>query len=164
MSNKKIVISVLALIIVVLAAIFFVTNYFPAYQKPEPSPTPTPYVYPYLKPTPSYSIGLSQWEVNVTQGETLHIVVTITSFLDKVIKFTPEVQLAGYGNAAWDPSKDSHKVYNATFSQEQLVLKPFGNATTILTVNIAQDAPLGRYLFYVFDDGLEVMVVSKTNT
>ena len=129
----------------------------------ESTPSHTPHIYPYTKPLPTYFVNLSQWQVNLTQGESFQVNITITSFLNQAQTFTPTVQLAGYANAEWDPTKDSHKVYNATLSQEQLVLEPHGNATTILTINIAQDAPLGRYLFYVVNDGLEVMVFPKTN-
>ena len=156
-SPKLTLLSIVILALAVLVAAYSVSII------PKPSVTPSPTPYPYIKTPPTYYTDLSQYQVNVPQGESFQIKVTITSFLNETRTFTPEVQLAGYGNAAWDPSKDSHKVYNATFSQEQLVLEPNSKVSTTLTINIAQDAPLGRYLFYVTNDGLDVIVVSKPN-
>jgi hypothetical protein len=162
----KLIITLIAVsTLVVFIIVYSMSSYLKPTVAPSPSPTVTPShtPYPYIKTPPTYFTDLSQWQVNVTQGESFQINVTITSFLNKTITFTPEVQLAGYGNAAWDSSKDSHKVYNATFNQEQLVLEPNVKVSTILTFNIAQDAPLGRYLFYVTNDGLEVIVGPKPN-
>ncbi len=160
---------IIALIVVSALIVFIIAYSMSYYLKPiaapssSPTVTPNPTPYPYIKTPPTYFADLSQGQVNITQGESFQINVTITSFLNQTITFTPEVQLAGYGNAAWDSSKDSHKVYNATFGQEQLMLEPNVKVSTILTFNITEDAPLGRYLFYVTNVCLEVIVGLKPN-
>jgi hypothetical protein len=123
------------------------------------SPTP----YPYIKTPPTYETLLSQYQINVTQGESFQIKVTVKSVINETRTFTPNVQLAGYSNAAWEPFKNSHQVYNSTFSQEQLILEPNSRASTTLTINIAQSAPVGRYLFYVTNVCLEVKINPKPN-
>jgi hypothetical protein len=110
----------------------------------------------------------------VTQGETFHIGITISSFLNTVIKFTPQIQLYTIGNEPVDTSKDYQNIYNATFTQTQILMGPYGNATDILTIKMAPDTQVGRYLFYVShsssdsgwgvmtQDALEVFVTPKT--
>jgi hypothetical protein len=157
------IIAVISLLALSLIVGFYIADQIPKVSlTPSPSPTPSP-TYPYLKPMPTFVIVLSQMTVNVTQGEPFQINATISSFLNETVTFTPQIELAGYGNAAWDPSKDSHAVYNATFSPEQLTLEENVRESTVLTIHMASDAPLGRYLFYVGNNGLwvglEVMVV-----
>jgi pimeloyl-ACP methyl ester carboxylesterase len=65
--------------------------------------------------------------------------------------------------AAADRNNVKALVYNASFRQEQLLLNPNGKATVTLTINIAQDAPLGKYLFYVTSIGLYVYVNQSNN-
>jgi hypothetical protein len=172
---KRTITLAIAAIFSFLILFLIAAEYYSNHLKPQTAPSPTPYVYPYIKQLPSYVIEPSSWQANVTQGESLQINLTLISFLNETATFAPKIQLAGYGNAEWDPSKDSTKVYNATFTQERLVLKPFGNATITLAMNFSQDAQLGRYLFDVSfssnldsssvvgaSDGLTVMVVPKT--
>lgn len=83
------------------------------------------------------------------------------------------MKIKAFGNIALDTFKDFHNIYNSTFTQEQIVLEPYGNAITVMTINMAQDCQSGRYLFYVghsssdtglgvnVDDALTVFVLPK---
>jgi hypothetical protein len=166
--SKKILISILAIFLTVIVIIFFVSEYFPTILKSEPSSSPTPSpTYPYLKATPTFDIVLSPEELSVIQGETFQINVTMDSFLNETRTFTPELQLFEYNNNVLNSSQDSIKIYNATFNPEQLVLQQNMKRSTMLTISLAPDAPVAKYLFYVKYDnlavGLWVTVVSEPN-
>lgn len=99
---------------------------------------------------PLVDANLSSWGDNVTQGSTLQVNVTLISRTDQELTIPIEnLTLAGFNNTAWDNSIPQNKLFNYTFSTNQLVLQPHESKTTVLTLEIAEDAPLVQYLFYI---------------
>jgi hypothetical protein len=89
-------------------------------------------------------------KLNVTQGATLQVNMTITSYLDIELALPFEnLTIKTYNNATWDSSKPQDKIFNYTFSQNPLILPPNANNSCILTLKIANDAPIGEYQMYV---------------
>jgi uncharacterized membrane protein len=94
--------------------------------------------------------SLGEEDMNVTQGSALQVNVTLTSLTDQELTIPIEnLTLSGFNNTSWDTSIPQNKVLNYTFSINQLVLQPRGSNSTVLTINIAEDAPLGQYAFTV---------------
>jgi hypothetical protein len=89
-------------------------------------------------------------KLNVTQGATLQVNMTITSYIDTELSLPFEnLAIKNYNNATWEPSKPQEKIFSYTFSQNPLILPPNGNNSCILTLQIANDAPIGEYEMYV---------------
>jgi hypothetical protein len=116
------------------------------------SPRHTP-ITPISRPFPLLDGGVSSLGkegMNVTQGSALQLNVTLTSLTDQELTIPIEnLTLSGFNNTSWDTSVPQNKVLNYIFSTNQLVLQPHGSNSTVLTVNIAEDAPLGQYVFTV---------------
>jgi len=94
--------------------------------------------------------SLGEEDMNVTQGSTLQVNVTLTSLTDQELTIPFEnLTLAGFNNTAWDNSIPQNKLFNYTFSTNQLVLQPHESKSTVVTLEIAEDAPLVKYLFYI---------------
>ena len=154
--------SILLSVAVVLAVIL-VAYYILAFNKlsPNPSPSPSPTHTPFPTHIPSkIDITLSQYSVNVTQGESFDINVTVTSLVEnETITKTVGVQILGYNNSAW--SGESQRIFNASFTVSPVVVGPREEKATILTMNIADDAPAGSYVFAVGNVQLVVVVNLK---
>lgn len=89
-------------------------------------------------------------KLNVTQGATLQVNMTITSCLDTELSLPFEnLTIKTYNTTTWDSSKPQEKIFNYTFSQNPLILPPNGNNSCILTLKMAKDAPIGEYQMYV---------------
>ena len=99
---------------------------------------------------PLLDVNLSTWRENVTQGSTLKVNVTLISRADQELTIPIEnLKLAGFNNTAWDNPIPQNKLFNYTFSNNELVLQPNESKSTVLTLEIAEDAPLVQYLFYI---------------
>ena len=99
---------------------------------------------------PLLDVNLSTWRENVTQGSTLKVNVTLISRADQELTIPIEnLKLAGFNNTAWDNHIPQNKLFNYTFSNNELVLQPNESKSTVLTLEIAEDAPLVEYLFYI---------------
>jgi cell division protein FtsL len=99
---------------------------------------------------PLLDVNLSTWRENVTQGSTLKVNVTLISRADQELTIPIEnLKLAGFNNTAWDNPIPQNKLFNYTFSNNELVLQPNESKSTVLTLEIAEDAPLVEYLFYI---------------
>ena len=99
---------------------------------------------------PLLDANLSTWRENVTQGSTLKVNVTLISRADQELTIPIEnLKLAGFNNTAWDNPIPQNKLFNYTFSNNELVLQPNESKSTVLTLEIAEDAPLVEYLFYI---------------
>ena len=94
--------------------------------------------------------SLGEEDMNVTQGSTLQVNVTLTSLT--VQELTIPIQnltLSGFNNTSWDNSIPQNELLNYTFSTNQLVLQPHESTSVVVTLEIAEDAPLVQYLFTV---------------
>ncbi len=98
---------------------------------------------------PLLDASLSSSGDNVTQGSTLQVTVTLTSRTDQELTIPINLTLAGFNNTAWDNSIPQNQLFNYTFSTNELVLQPNESKSTVLTLEIAEDAPLVDYLFHV---------------
>jgi hypothetical protein len=107
-----------------------------------PHPIGTPIVEFSINVTPSSTI-------NAAQDVTQQINVTFTSFTTKTIAVRVGVlNLVEYYNNRTNSTAYSlsyENAFNYSFTQSTLILQPRMTNTTILTINIAQDAPVGKY-------------------
>ena len=165
MNTRHLIIVTVVLIIAIILALAYIGF------SPSNAPVGTP--IPLLMSSIS---SLGKEDMNVSQGSALQINVTLTSRADYELTVTLEnLTLNGVNNSSdytsWDTSIPQNKVLNYTFSINQLVLQPHGSKSTVLTVNIAEDAPLGQYALtvelgnaqvtYVGGIGLTVRVTPK---
>ena len=86
---------------------------------------------------------------NITQGMTFTVNLTISSVADKELSIPLHLLLTNLKNGGWVTPLTEQEVLNSTFQPNPLVLQPHGNNSSFLTVNLADDAPLGAYVFYV---------------
>ena len=96
--------------------------------------------------------SLSEEGMSVSQGGVLRVYVTLTSRADQDL-------IIPIGNPRFDSfynSSDGAKFYssvieakvlNCTFDHAQLVLPLHGSNSTVLTLEMAEDAPVGEYEF-----------------
>ena len=86
---------------------------------------------------------------NITQGMTFTVNLTISSLADKEVTIPLGLSLKDLENVGWLPPLTEETVFNSTFLPNQLILQPHGKASSLLTVLLAEDAPLGTYVFQV---------------
>jgi hypothetical protein len=101
--------------------------------------------------------------VNTTQGATLQVSFTLTSMCSAKIAVPISLKLVGYNDTIegydtlptfgwgggfdfWDTSVVQERVFNYSVSFGKLTLQPSLSNSTIITFDMADDAPLGRYL------------------
>jgi hypothetical protein len=119
------------------------------------------------------NLGEENWTeyiMNVTQGSTQQVNFTITSNTDQeltipLLDLKLEALVSETYNGELDsfiplPDWPNHfhfnqsaqdRPFNYTFSHNQLILQPYESDSTVITLDIVEDAPLG---FYVFKIGL----------
>jgi aminopeptidase-like protein len=109
---------------------------------------------------PLYNWNISpEGIINATQGSTQEITLTFTSILDNRQTLIPIENLTlTYYNSHIDYSNwgtnnslnfPQDRCFNYSFSQTQLMLQPLASNSTILTIKIANDAPIGMYAFFI---------------
>jgi hypothetical protein len=89
-------------------------------------------------------------DLTVSQGSALQLNVTLTSRTEQKLTIAPQnLTLNGVSNSSdypsWDTSIPQSEVLSYAFDAEQLVLQPYESNSTVLTISIAEDAPLGQY-------------------
>jgi hypothetical protein len=101
---------------------------------------------------------------NVTQGSTHQINFTLTSIADQQLTIPLDFRLSAFHSETYNGELDSFipsndptrfyynesaqdKIFNYAFSQNQLILEPFGSNSTIITLEMADIAPSGFYAF-----------------
>ena len=125
-----------------------------------PAPTPTPKASPTVteSPVPSYkpipviapSLDPADYEeTNTTQGATFQQTLTVLSTAAIQIQIPLSLKLTGYNNSAYASSAPQEEIFNYTFNPNVLDLNPDENQSSILTVEVADDAPLGKYVLNV---------------
>jgi hypothetical protein len=113
---------------------------------------------------PLLDANLSSWSDNVAQGSTLQVNVTLISRTDQELRIPIEnLTLAGFNNTAWDNSIPQDRLFNYTFSTNELVLQPYESKCSVLTIEIGEDAPLVQYLFYIELGNSEVTQLSAVS-
>jgi hypothetical protein len=108
---------------------------------------PTSYI-PLKKPPPMISSVLSPFDSTIAQGATFQVNVTLTSFLDIEISIPIDLSLMAYNNIHPSPLPQE-KIFNYTISPNPVIIAPNGTNSSILTVKLAEDAPIGDYMMYV---------------
>ena len=94
--------------------------------------------------------------INASQGTTQQLNLTLISWHSPKISIPIEnLKITAYNSTvdfsnSWDSSRwnttvSQGAVFNYSFSLSQLVLQPNGSNSTIITVNLANNAPVGRY-------------------
>jgi hypothetical protein len=120
-------------------------------RNPENSPSPSFSVSPHPTLTPhvlsTAAFVLSEYSVNVSEGETFTVNATVISLTDTETVTSLAVTLLGFNNSAF--SGDAQHVFNASFSQNPIVLAPQENQSVTVTLTVAADAPVGRYVLAV---------------
>jgi hypothetical protein len=142
--TKKIVIAfilIVAMIAVAALAVFIYT---------ETQPYPTPAVNFKFQLTP-----LNTPDYNVTQGETIELNLTFTSNTNKqiiiplenlsIISYNSTISYSDWYTSTWNKTVAEQYVFNYTFGVNQLTLQPSELNSTTLTINLAENAPTGRY-------------------
>jgi hypothetical protein len=133
----------LAIVIIVLLAIIVSAVLILKTSPSTPFSTPCPLIDGNVS-------SLGSEGMNVTQGSTLQVNVTLTSFADQKLTVPIEnLKLAGFNNTAWDNSLPQNELFNYTFSNNELILQPYESKFVVLTLEVAEDAPLVQYLFYI---------------
>jgi len=99
--------------------------------------------------------------INASQGTTQQVNLTLTSRCPTEIvvpfenltiySYYSDVDYNFYGNYSGDWRASAQEtVFNYSFSLSQLTLQPFISNSTVLTINLANNAPLGSYSFEIY--------------
>jgi hypothetical protein len=108
----------------------------------------------------------NDYVLDATQGSTQQVNFTLTSKTDQILTIPLDFWLLAFHSETYNGELDSFipsnnptrfhynetahdKLFNYAFSHNQLILKPFESNSTILTLEIADIAPLGFYAFSV---------------
>ena len=145
-------------VIISILIIVIVLVYYSFTQKFTPASTPpTLYTYSFsvLNQQVTKVAGYSDFLNNVTQGLSLQENLTLTSTTDQSITIPIENLTVTYYNSivnlnSWINDNGNHSLiqqqaFAYSFSQNQLVLQPHLSNSTILTINLTENAPLGQY-------------------
>jgi hypothetical protein len=150
------IILLLVMVIVGFSIIKMLTN--------EPASTP-PMIYTY---------DFSPEIARATQGATPQVNLTLTSQSSAKMAIPIELELFGYnrtiegfdtietygwggGSDYWDTSVVQERVFNYSLSFNKLTLQPGMPNSTIITFSFADDAPVGRYLLFLYLGNIEFL-------
>lgn len=134
---KRIIIAIAIILLLVVLPILIIRL---SYQPPEIPYKPPPMI----KGTYSPSSFLT-----ISQGSTFQVNITQTSMLDTelILPFN-SLEIMAYNNSA-SKSPPQQQTLNYTFSPNPVVISPQGTNSTLLTVTMANDSPVGKYLLYL---------------
>jgi hypothetical protein len=152
MVDKRFVI-LLAVVAVFMVGVISALVYFGFVAQKTPSATPAV----------QYSTTISSLntkDLNVSQGTNLQLNLTFTSISSEQLTIPIEnLTLLGYDgsmpidykswnfSANWNTSIPQERVFNYTFGLNQITLQPEMSNSTVLTIHVAEDAPIGKYTF-----------------
>ena len=113
-------------------------------------------------------VSSSVEDMNVTQGSTLHLNFNLTSKADQELTIPIEnITLFWFYSESYDGELDTFfsitdwpngygynhstqdKVFNCTFSATQVVLQPLESDSIDITLEMADNAPVGKYSFLI---------------
>lgn len=112
--------------------------------------------------------------VNTTQGATLQVNFTLTSMCSAKMAIPVELKLLGYDSTIegfdtlptfgwgggfdfWNTSVVQERVFNYSLSFGKITLQPQMSNSTIITISLADDAPVGRYLVFLYLGSIEFL-------
>ncbi len=135
----------LTALVVILAVIVSIGLFLTVFR---PHPASTPVV------SFSHSMStLNTKDMNVTQGATVQVNFTFTERFDipvtipleslKIVSYKDTINLNW--QAPWNLSIVQERVFNYRLSPNQLTLQPLMSNSTVLTINLADNAPIGSY-------------------
>jgi len=102
------------------------------------------------KPLPLVELNLApSGSLNATQCGVTSINVTFTSLNMSETSIPLSLVLQGYDNKLWDSSVPKEGLFSSTFSLNPVVLKSNETKTSVLTLHVAEDVPIGKYAFLV---------------
>jgi hypothetical protein len=132
------IVAVLTIIIVIVATIS--AYYFLESNSHESSPSKASPLELNLAPS-----GI----LNTTQGGVTSVNVTLTSLNMSETSIPLSLVLQTYDNKPVDSSSDKEDLFSSTFSVNPIVLKTNETETSVLTLHVAEDVPIGKYAFLV---------------
>jgi uncharacterized GH25 family protein len=116
------------------------------------------FLWPHPAGTPVVSFShsmstLNTKDMNVSQGETVQVNFTFTERFDLQVAIPLEgLKIVSYNDtinlnwqAPWNLSIVQERVFNYSLSLKELTLQPLTSNSTVLTINLAADAPIGSY-------------------
>ena len=99
------------------------------------------------KSLPPYGINLSNWEIEIGQGDSTTINITLTLIYTEEATASCSLELGAYNNT---PVGANYPLpFEVVFEPEQLLLKQQEPKTVILTLTADDDAPLGLYTTFI---------------
>ena len=102
--------------------------------------------------SPPFSIGVSNQNVSVSQGESASANITLTSvYFEDDIPVYFSIKLIAYENWTFSSIEQSPFI---DFDPNPLVLKYQEPNTVFLTITAEEDTPLGRYTFTIYFEGI----------
>ena len=102
------------------------------------------------KASPSVEVNLApSGSLNATQGGVTSVNVTLTSLNMSETSIPLSLVLQAYDNEPLVSSIDKEDLFSSTFSVNPIVLKTNETETSVLTLHVAEDVPIGKYAFLV---------------
>ncbi len=102
-----------------------------------------------------YFFTISPQNINVSQGNAQQITLTFKSVTSSelevpienltVVGYTSDLNYNFNGNSSGWSTSAQDAVFTYSFSLSQLILQPYASNSTVLTINLADDAPSGSY-------------------
>jgi len=111
-------------------------------EKPVPSYKPLMLIFPSLNPA---DYGTTK----ITQGAIFQQNLTVLSKAEIQIQIPLSLKLTGYNNSAYTSSTPQDRIFNYTFNPNLLVINPDESQSSIITIEVANDAPLGLYVLNI---------------
>jgi hypothetical protein len=150
--NLRLILAVSLILLSIVIAYFVAINYF---APGIPS-----------KPLQLISIHEDPNTVNVTQGMSFAINLTITSMANKELSIPLNLSLYiirnSTGQSTFWQNLPGETVFTFRFEPDSLTLEPYGSNSSLLTVVLSEDAPIGRYQFSIETGNSEETHVSGT--
>jgi len=131
------VLTAIIVIVAIVSAYYFLESN--SHQLSSPSKAP-PLVGLTLAPSGS---------LNATQGGVTSVNVTLTSLNMSETTIPLSLVLEAYDNEPLDSSVDKGDLFSSTFSLNPIVLQSNETKTSVLTLHVAEGAPIGKYAFLV---------------
>jgi hypothetical protein len=137
--GRKVSVVFATVLVILLLVIGLAIFYFNNSQQPQ-----IPYKHPPMI-TQTFTLGNFP---SVSQGSTFQINITITSLLDSELSLPFEnLYIMAYNDGSADIPPG--ELFSYSLSENPLIIPANGTSTTTLTVKMASDVPIGKYLFYL---------------
>ncbi len=146
--NLRLILAAFLILLSIVIAYFVAINYFA-------SGIPR-------KPLPLISIDKDPENVNVTQGMRFAVNLTITSIADKELSIPLDLNLYIIRNSTGWQGLPEDTVFTFGFKPDSLTLEPYGSNSSLLTVVLSEDAPIGEYQFSIKTGNMEETHVGGT--